>query len=169
MSAKSIIDGIIRTEGGYVNHPNDKGGPTNYGITQATLERWRGQSVSADDVRTMPRDEAMRIYEAMYVDPFRFAEADGPVFEHMIDMGVNHGITGAMKILQRSLKVSADGVFGPKSLAAYASADKSDIGIRLISERAMKFARIVKANPSQAVFIEGWMARCMSFLTGDHA
>ena len=41
-----LISDIIRREGGYVNHPDDRGGPTNYGITQATLSEWRRQPVT---------------------------------------------------------------------------------------------------------------------------
>ena len=41
MSIETIIDGVIRRERGYVHHPNDRGGPTNMGITAATLGHWR--------------------------------------------------------------------------------------------------------------------------------
>lgn len=37
-----MIDAIIRREGGYVNHPADRGGPTRYGITMATLSEELG-------------------------------------------------------------------------------------------------------------------------------
>jgi lysozyme family protein len=30
-----LIDALIDREGGYVNHPADRGGPTRYGITEA--------------------------------------------------------------------------------------------------------------------------------------
>lgn len=36
MTKDDIFNSILGKEGGYVNHPNDKGGPTNWGITQAT-------------------------------------------------------------------------------------------------------------------------------------
>ena len=36
-----IIDGLIVAEGGYVDHPADRGGPTKYGITRKTLAAWR--------------------------------------------------------------------------------------------------------------------------------
>ncbi|HBU3826193.1 TPA: hypothetical protein MCX03_004221, partial [Klebsiella pneumoniae] len=36
MTADQIIEGILGKEGGYVDHPSDKGGPTRWGITQTT-------------------------------------------------------------------------------------------------------------------------------------
>ena len=47
MTTKEIIDGIIKREGGYVDHPADRGGPTKFGITLATLEAWRGHRITA--------------------------------------------------------------------------------------------------------------------------
>ncbi len=40
MTADQIIEGILGKEGGYVNNPNDKGGPTRWGITQTTARAY---------------------------------------------------------------------------------------------------------------------------------
>jgi len=42
MDAANVIYDLIEREGGFSNHPADKGGPTKYGITQQTLSEWRG-------------------------------------------------------------------------------------------------------------------------------
>lgn len=164
--ADKIIGDIIVREGGYVDHSADRGGPTNFGVTQAVLARWRGTTVTRDDVKNMRRAEAEDIYRAEYIRPFLFAQDDGPLLAHLIDCSVNHGVGGATKILQRALGVAADGSFGAKSMAAYRAADKALLADRLVAQRAMYYARIVKSDPSQAVFIEGWMKRCMEFLVG---
>ncbi len=50
MSADSIIDGIIEREGGYVDHEDDRGGCTNYGVTLSTLQRAHGDwDMTCDD------------------------------------------------------------------------------------------------------------------------
>ena len=61
---------ILSHEGGYVDHPLDKGAPTHHGITLATLAEWRGHSVTADDVRRLTVEEAKEIYRQRYIKPF---------------------------------------------------------------------------------------------------
>ena len=39
LSVDGMIDALIDREGGYVNHPADKGGPTCFGITEAVAGR----------------------------------------------------------------------------------------------------------------------------------
>jgi hypothetical protein len=53
---------------------------------------------------------------------------------------------------------------GPNTLAAAEAADVTAIAKALVAERAIRFASIVKNDPSQSVFIEGWIRRCMHFL-----
>jgi lysozyme family protein len=60
----TILDEIIRREGGYVNHPADRGGPTKYGITAQTLGRWRklDRPATATEVKALTETEARAIY-----------------------------------------------------------------------------------------------------------
>ena len=58
MSLDAMIDRLLEREGGFVNHPADRGGATNWGVTQGTLAAWRGYPVSVADVHALTRDEA---------------------------------------------------------------------------------------------------------------
>ena len=67
--AEKIIKNIIRREGGFVNHPADKGGATKYGITQATLGSWRGlkRNATVAEVQSLLQSEAEQIYYKNYI------------------------------------------------------------------------------------------------------
>ena len=52
----ALIDELIEREGGYVNHPADKGGPTRFGITEAVARAHGYRGAMAE----LPRDEARR-------------------------------------------------------------------------------------------------------------
>lgn len=173
-TVNSLIDEVLQKEGGYVNHPADKGGPTKFGITQATLEDWRGLPVSSLDVQYMSQDEARDIYEARYyVDPGLPAL---PVMLRplVFDMAVNHGPVTAIKLLQEVVgrmsgkPMACDGMIGPMTIAACNIAVNvygHDTVRQLVSRRKAFYQAIVKNNPSQAVFQAGWIKRADSFLT----
>ena len=55
-----LIDELIEREGGYVNHPADRGGPTRFGITEA-VARAHGY---AGPMKWLPREEAAAIDSA---------------------------------------------------------------------------------------------------------
>lgn len=93
MSVRRIIDGIIEREGGYVNDPNDLGGATKYGITEAVAREWGYQG----DMRDLPRELAYRIYEHDYYTGPRFDllhEISDAITEELVDTGVNLGAEG---------------------------------------------------------------------------
>jgi lysozyme family protein len=62
LNIEQLVDALIEREGGYVNHPADKGGPTSFGITEAVARAhgYRGP------MRQLPRDEAAAIYRRLY-------------------------------------------------------------------------------------------------------
>lgn len=147
MTDTDILDGILRREGGYVHHPHDRGSCTNFGITRRTLQEWRGTPVSCADVRTMEEGEARAIYQARYLAPF--ADVEPELKPQVVDIAVNSGVSTARTLLAR----------------ARANAMARTVGQQLVLERALYYGAIVKADPSQAVFIKGWLNRCFEYLT----
>lgn len=154
------------SEGGYVNHPADRGGPTKYGITLGTLQRWRtDNSLKAKDVRDLTWSEAKSIYRAYYWDTVRATEMPKGIDYMMFDMAVNHGPRGAARILQRALGVTPDGIIGPITMTAAKQQVPQFLAQSIRDERARFFQDIVRRRPSQEVFLEGWLKRNERVLT----
>ena len=164
MTTDQILDEVIRREGGYVHDPADRGGPTKYGITQRTLRAWRGQAVTAADVRRLTKDEARAIYRRRYVDAPGFATLPDPLRAQVIDDAVLSGPRQAVKDLQRAIGgIRADGRLGPQTRTALRQQGVAAVHARLIQVRAARIGRIVQRRPDQARFLTGWLARITAF------
>lgn len=167
MTDKEIIDGILQREGSaYTNAPGDKGGPTKYGITLATLKAWRKTDVLPTDVQLLAEEEARAIYQHRYIiDPGFSHIADDALRVAVIDAGVNSGPGRATEWLQLALGVTPDGVLGVKTLGALDSADATEALRRFLLYRLKHLAGMMK-DKSQHQFAAGWLVRVMSFFGG---
>ena len=104
MDVDGQIDDLIEREGGYVNHPADKGGPTRYGITEA-VARAHGY---AGAMAQLPREEAAAIYRRLYWLRPRFdqvAERCPKLAAELFDTGANMGPAVASTFLQRTRRI----------------------------------------------------------------
>jgi lysozyme family protein len=144
MTDIDILDAILRREGGYVNHPADRGKCTNMGITIGALSEWRRAYVTCDDVRNLTEDEAREIYRARYIKPFDGLELE--IKPQVVDIAVNAGVARA------------------RALLALAQQSDKPLGVALVIERLKHYGRIVKADTTQAQFLNGWINRAVEFL-----
>ena len=162
------LDKVILAEGHeYTNHPADRGGPTKYGITLATLQGIPKYSrADANDVAGLTLPEARNIYLALYASPFTFVE-DPLVFGFLFNTAVQHGVRGATKIMQRSLGIEDDGVIGPQTRAAVNNALQNPMEFlsKIIALRCEYYAHILMQDNSQRVFAAGWLNRIAKDLT----
>jgi lysozyme family protein len=94
---------VLKHEGGFVNHPKDPGGATNMGITKATLEQFRGRKVSVDEVKTLTREEAARIYRLNYWDVIKGDALPAGINLCVFDCAVNSGPHRALKFLKETM------------------------------------------------------------------
>jgi len=142
-------------EGGYVNNPADKGGPTKYGITQADMPNL--------NIATINQAQAESYYLEHYWKPLYSQITDQLLCEKIFDMGVLFGVGTAVKMLQismaKEINLVSDGTFGPNTLAATnmygdLNAYKQTLLAHIIS--------VVTANPGDSVFIKGWTSRVNS-------
>ena len=127
----AIILGVLSLEGGYVNHPSDPGGETNWGITKQTAKEhgYVGPMVN------LPRETAIDIYAESYVYKPNFSaviEISEPVGTKLVDAGVNVGHSRSSRWYQQALNsfsrgckdypcISVDGRIGPGTLSAHRS------------------------------------------------
>ncbi|MGX9427038.1 MULTISPECIES: glycosyl hydrolase 108 family protein [Bradyrhizobium] len=152
---------IEKWEGGYSNHPSDRGGPTNMGITLATLRTWRqNDSLTAEDVKQLSRDEARRIFKARYYDVVRGDDLPLQVAAAVYNAAVLHGTGRSAEFLQNSLvscgaQVSVDRIIGPETLGA--------VGVVEVPRLCKVFLDIedayFRALPEFPVFGKGWLNR----------
>ena len=163
MSFQRAVAQLLAHEGGFVNHPADKGGATNWGITQATYERWKGRKVTVEEIRNMPVSDAHAIYKANYWDKFSGDQIRQYTMAYAIfDQAVNSGVSTAVARAQKIIGVPADGVMGSKTLAALnAFAEPQFISGYLAATKA-NYQNIVAKNPTQEVFLKGWLNRVAS-------
>lgn len=173
MNVDQYINDLVEREGGYSDNPNDRGGPTNYGITEAVARAFGYQG----DMRDLPLDTARSIYRARYWIQPRFSDisAISPmVAEELLDTGVNMGTSVAGRFLQRALNVlnlegksypdiKVDGAIGNMTVAALrAFIDKrgkdGHIVMRRVldAQQAVRYIEIAEARPSQEDFVYGW-------------
>lgn len=165
----SILDGILTREGGYVDNAADRGGPTNYGITQATLSAWLGRPATIAEVQALDAATAKAIYTKNYYTGPHLDQLPDLIQPVMLDAAVNSGPGHAVKWLQQVLNdnghgpLTVDGGIGPATIAA-ANAAVAAMGTglnrALIEMRRTFLQQLAVNDPSQQQFEKGWMNRC---------
>ena len=160
---KEYAKKLIEIEGGYVNHPDDQGGPTMCGITYNTFKQYCGAGKTIKDLRDMSYGTWCDIIKDMYCDKCLGDEIENQaVAEITVDWCVNSGTQGLRKV-QEIAGAKPDGIAGPKTLAAINGANQKELFDRIMSARNQFYVNIVKRNPSQRVFMNGWMNRLGKF------
>jgi lysozyme family protein len=172
----------VKIEGGYVDHPDDRGGPTNLGVTLATLDRWmraeQGKPATKLDVVQITHETAKRIYFDLYwttraLPCQSIAEWWEPLARECFDSAVLHGPKQSALFLQRALNLlnlggklfpdlKVDGWAGASTLAAIRKMDERPRGreglFRAVNiEKACFLRHLAMEDPSQEAFYLGWI------------
>ena len=160
MSLAQALAFTLREEGGQVDDPADHGGATNRGVTQSTYDgSRRGLGFVLRDVREISARETEDIYQTLYWGPAHCDELEPRLGICHFDWAVNHGVVGAIQTLQRALAVSPDGIFGPGTRRAAASAEPMITITRYLAVRRAWYRDRVKDEPDQTRFLAGWLGR----------
>ncbi len=161
MVATSFARALVLTlkfEGGYSDHPRDPGGATNLGITQKTLEYFRGRPVTKADVKSLHLDEAAKIYKQNYWNAVCCDQMPAGVDMCMFDLAVNSGPQKAIKILQAAAGLSVNGVLSAETLASTHHNTPHEL-IKSICRLRLSFLQRLTIF---ATFGRGWSARVAS-------
>jgi len=151
----------LRWEGGYVNHPADPGGETNKGITKAVYDAWRrSKGLPLQSVRFISDEEVRQIYYQNYWIPAKCPIMILPLAVTMFDTAVNFGVRGGIMFLQEAINAPPiDGIWGPITEGRFQTNNTKDTAFRIIEGRINYRYQRVRQNPSQRVFLQGWLNR----------
>lgn len=165
---------VLVNEGGYTDDPNDSGGPTNFGITQADLSKYLGTPATADQIKAMTQDLAAQIYSKYYWTPLNLDQVmDQNIATCIFDTGVVRGISVGAKyaqvacneVLKLTSPLVVDGEIGIASIYAINKAPRATFIQAYYAQVKIGYDTIVANNPSQQVFYNGWMNRANRLLT----
>jgi lysozyme family protein len=174
MDVDGLIDDVIGREGGYSNHPADRGGATRWGVTEAVARAhgYRG------DMRSFPREEAVRIYQRIYWERpgFDRVSAIAPkIAAELFDTGVNMGPGVAVSFLQRALNALNRGASDYADITSGVRIDEPTIAAlgAYLAKRAPhgenvllkaiealqgeRYLALAERRPANEAFLYGWL------------
>lgn len=148
-------------EGGYSNHPNDKGGPTMKGVTLKTFTSYRKTkglpAPTINDLKNITEKEWNAILRWHTWDKLHCDDLKSQWVAYLLADCVWMSGEGYIKRVQRAYSLKDDGVVGPKTLAKLNSFDQQTLFNALWKQRE-SFLRGI-AIGKKSVFLKGWLRR----------
>jgi lysozyme family protein len=186
VDVKTLVAELIEREGGYTNHPADRGGPTRWGITEA-VARAHGYGGA---MAHLPRKDAEAIYTRLYWLRPRFhqvARRAPKIAAELFDTGANMGPGVAATFLQRALTalnrngrdypdLTPDGRVGPLTLAAldaFLSVRGAETGETVLLRalealQGERYLRLAEKRPANEAILYGWLANSLRLVSEPH-
>lgn len=160
--ARKLMPFILKWEGGFVNDPFDRGGATNKGVTIGTFQSfYPGKTV--DDLKRITDDQWLTIFKSGYWNPWQADQIKNQAVANIVvDWAWASGARTAIRKVQELLGVSVDGLVGNETLSAINGQDAEELFDRIKVARYDFVDAIVKRDPSQKRFINGWKNRIKS-------
>lgn len=125
-----VIYYILDYEGGYSDRPSDPGGETKWGVTHRLYERVRPNG----DWQKFTTEEAREVFKEVFWNDY--LEKIEPALQLVfLDTMINHGEGKATRMIQRSLGVARDGIFGPMTFEAAKKRDVPSTIYRILELR----------------------------------
>lgn len=167
----TAVEHTLANEGGFSNHPNDSGGATKYGITEAVAKEWGYEG----EMKDLSLGIAKAIYKDKYWNKLNLDKVNNQVVaEIAFDMAVNMGIGTAGKYLQEAYNfttkenIKVDGVVGSKSLKAVNYINgKKNVELMVLSLMALAgehYMELCRKNEAYEIFLLGWLRRAQRYM-----
>lgn len=150
MNYSNALALVLKHEGGLVDHPEDPGGLSKYGISK--------RAYPDIDIAALTEEAAGKIYFQDYWVPLNAEELPPPVALMVFDTAVNMGVRRAARFAQRAAGVVADGNIGPISTKAINNKYEEDpeAFLKVLHGVRQNFYEKLKTFPT---FGRGWTRR----------
>ena len=152
MNFEAAFERLLGHEGGYTAGVGDPGGETKFGISK--------RSYPGEDIAGLTLERAKQIYKRDFWGAAGCDAVPDAIRFDLFDMAVNSGVKTAIKMLQRTVDETVDGVLGPRTLQAISSMPAARLAARFNGQR-LNFMTTLKTWPT---FGKGWARRIASNL-----
>jgi len=134
------------------------------GITIGTFRayrRYKGRgTASVQDLKNITYKEWRDVVHTLFWSKWKADLInDQAVANMLVDWVWASGQGIGIKRVQKILGVTADGIVGPKTLAAVNAANPAELVKKVYDARVAHFNAIVRNNPSQKKWLKGWLNR----------
>lgn len=161
------IEHILKIEGGYVDHPNDPGGATNFGISLRFYNAKIDDKATKLTIQALNKKEAVQIYYDHFWKGSKYESLSKNLASKMLDMAINMGHSQANKLLQRACracgyKLVDDGIIGNQTIGKAKEATDMNEQALLAAVRASQayyYRLLVAKNSKFKSFVNGWLRR----------
>lgn len=154
---------ILKWEGGFSNHPNDKGGATMKGVTLSTFRYFFGKEKSVTDLCQITDEQWLTVLRECFWKPWKADQIKNQAIANIcVDFAWASGTLTSIRKVQKALGLDTDGIVGPITLRALNGADAAKVFNTIKAERLRYIEAICQTNHSQVCFLRGWQNRINS-------
>jgi lysozyme family protein len=154
----SIKKSVMKTEGGFSNNPDDKGGATNKGITLQTYSQFLGRPASVEELKNISDKDVDSIFSRYYNEAGGDRIKDPRIQEVLTDQNYNKG-TNFLNRINDMLGTPRGSSLSQEAIDRINNMDPDQfIAAVLQSEREI-YKKIAEKDPSQKQFSRGWDLR----------
>jgi lysozyme family protein len=155
---ETAVARTLEHEGVFSNDPDDNGGATKYGISQAAYPGL--------DIASLTIDDAKALYRRDYWSELQLDDiADQNIANELFDTAVNCGVHVAAEFVQEALtlfgkSIEVDGIVGPVTVAAVNRYPYPQALYKALNGLQFEYYHdIITRHPRQKKWFRGWLKR----------